>query len=88
MLTLAAFKFIDTGKWVDPHVYDMPEGEPYSPSFEYCDYDGKTLLENASSTVWLYKAHIAVLVVLYGPFWLINRRWKCSGRCDKTNKKC
>ena len=88
MLKIAAFKLLNTKEWFDPYLYDLPEEDPFSQSFKLCGYDGTLLLENASSTVWLYKANIAILILIYGPFWLIKIKCKCSGRCDKANKKC
>ena len=88
MLKIAAFKLLNTKEWFDSHLYDLPEEDSYSPSFGVCGYDGTLLVGNASSTIWLYKANLAILICIYGPLCLINRRFNCSGKCDKTQNKC
>ena len=36
ILTIVTFEFIDTRKLMDAHLYDLPEEDPYTLSFEYC----------------------------------------------------
>ena len=63
MLTLAAFKFIDTGKHVDPNLFYLPETDPFSQSFEECDYESTLLLSNSSSTIWIYTLHVTMMIL-------------------------
>ena len=85
MLTIAAFKFIDTGKILDAHLYYFPEEDPFTPSFEHCDYESTLLLGNASSTIWMFKLHLATMIlttIIVGIFKRI-----CKGRCESAKKK-
>ena len=85
MLTIAAFKFFDTGKIVDGHLYYFPEEDPYSPSFEHCDIESNLLLENSSSTVWIFMIHLTMMIFTTIIVWVFNRL--CKSRCLNTKKK-
>ena len=85
LLNIAAFNLVDTKKYLDSHLYFLPEEDPYSQSFELCDYESTLLLENASSTVWMYNFHLAILIVFVGPVLLINKL--CKGTLECLKKK-
>ena len=72
MLTLAAFKF----KHVDPNLFYLPETDPFSQSFEECDYESTLLLSNLSSIVWMYKLHVAIMILTTIVVWVANKLCK------------
>lgn len=43
------------------------------------------LIDNSSSTLWIYLIHLAIFIFIYGPIWVINK--KCAGRLSVTKKK-
>ena len=88
LLAFAALKIFETEKHLDSHLFDLPEDEPFSPSFELCDYESTLLIINASSTVWMYKAHLAMLIVFATLFWLINRCCKSRKDSCKSKRQC
>ena len=85
MLTISNFKLFDTGKDIDPYLYYLPEEDAFSESFEICSYDSNLLLKNASRTIWIYKVHLAMMLLMTALIWCLNRT--CKNRCKNCKNK-
>lgn len=77
------FNLIDTGEWIDPQIYFLPEEDAYDINFKQCGYDSLLIFPNISVVIWMYIAHLFFSVTLYGPIWVIH---KCSGKLVSIKK--
>ena len=39
LMQIANFDLINTADWIDPYIYDLPEGDAYNINFEQCGYE-------------------------------------------------
>ena len=78
LVKIAGFDIINTGDWVDPSVFYLPEADPFSSGMDQSGYGSTILISNMSFIVWMYILNFTILIFVYGPIWVINRN--CSGR--------
>ena len=76
LIQIAQFDLIETGDLFDRHLYtSLPEQASFNLGFEQCGYESLLFLLNSSVLIWVIFTHLAILVLVYGPVWLIHRNW-------------
>jgi len=75
---------INTGEWIDPEIFYLPEEDAYDINFKQCGYDSLLLIANISTIIWMYFVHFFLSIFLFGPIWVIH---KCSGKLSSTKEK-
>ena len=74
LISIATFDLVDTGKWVDPLLYDyLPQEMPYSLNFGQCGFDSMWLIVNNSFFLWLYISHFVAILLVFLPVWAVFR---------------
>ena len=73
MIQIAQFDLVETGD-LDNHIYTLPRQKSYNLGFEQCGYESLLFLVNSSVLVWMIYMHFVILVLVYGPVWLIHRK--------------
>lgn len=75
LLYIANLNLIDTVTLIEIPLHDhVPEDAAFSLGFEQSGYESKLFASNASFIIWLYISHLGLLILIYGPILLINRR--------------
>ena len=44
LIKIASFDLINTADWIDPYIYDLPEGDAFNINFEQCGYEQTQLI--------------------------------------------
>jgi hypothetical protein len=83
LVQIATFDLINTADWIDPLIYDLPEGDAFNINFEQSGYEQTQLIPNISVILWMYILHGTFILGIYFPIYCVNRgtqRRRC-GTC-------
>ena len=75
LLYIANLNIIDTVSLIEIPIHShVPEDAAFTLGFEQSGYESKLFASNASFIIWLFISHLCLLILIYGPIYLVNRR--------------